>query len=287
MRVEATALGPGIRLLPGGASVLFLDPNETPGCAASASSPASPDGWPASSAISTLFATATCISAAPPSRRCATSPSGGWWPRPTSWPTVPTWPSSSAGLVQRALLVFRSLRPGWPAMVPHLLELARQELDGRRRWDVAFPRRSGPWPAWTEAGGVRHYGRWDPVRRILTEVAPDADDGLPELRPLLERGGKLVAYRPGQRAVVRVERDEEVRFVKVVSPRRARRFVTRALAASGAAATTPGFPVLAPILDARAERGTIAFGELPGPTLRDLLLAGEADHALPAVAAGR
>ncbi len=187
------------------------------------------------------------------------------------------------GLVQRALLAFRSLRPEWQATTPHLIELARQELDGRRRWDVAFPRRSGPWPAWTETGGVRRYGRWDPAHRTLADAEPHDDDALPGLGPLLDHGGSLVAYRPGQRAVVRVEGEGAVRFVKVVSPHRARGLVSRALAV-GQAAATPGFPVLAPIVDACVERGTVAFAELPGPTLRDLFLAGEGDDALLAVA---
>ena len=189
------------------------------------------------------------------------------------------------GLVQRALLAFRSLRPGWRCTVPHLMELARQELGGRHGWDVAFPRRSGPWPAGTEAGGVRRYGRWDPVRRTLAESEPHGDDALPGLGPLLHHGATLVAYRPGQRAVVRMAPEDGVRFVKVVPPRRAHRLLTRAVAVGRATAATPGSPVLAPILEVCLERGTIAFGELPGPTLRDLLLAGQGDATLPAVAA--
>ncbi len=188
------------------------------------------------------------------------------------------------GLVQRALLAFRSLRPGWWATVPHLLELARQELAGRPRWDVTFPRRDEAWPAWTERSGVRRYGRWHPALRSLVEAEPHDDDALPALGPLLDRGGVLAAYRPGQRAVVRVEREEGVQFVKVVSPRRARRLVTRTCALRDAAATA-GFPVLAPIVESCVEEGTVSFGELPGPTLRDLLLVGEGDDALPALAA--
>ncbi len=188
------------------------------------------------------------------------------------------------GLVQRAVLAFRSLLPEWQAAVPHLVELARQELAGRPRWDVAFPRRSGLWPAWTESGGVRRYGRWDPADRTLTDVRPSDDDALPGLGLLLAQGGSLATYRPGQRAVVRLEGEAGVRFVKVLPPGRAQRLVTRASALDRAAAT-PGFPQLAPIVDACLERGTVTFAELPGPTLRDLLLAGEGEDAIPAVAA--
>lgn len=188
------------------------------------------------------------------------------------------------GLVQRALLAFRSLRPEWQAAVPHLVELARQELAGRPRWDVAFPRRSGLWPAWTESGGIRRYGRWDPAARTLTDVMPHDDDALPGLGLLLAQGGSLTTYRPGQRAVVRLEGEDGARFVKVLPPRRAQKLVTRASALDRAAAT-PGFPQLAPIVDACPERGTVTFAELPGPTLRGLLLAGKGEDAIPAVAA--
>lgn len=191
----------------------------------------------------------------------------------------------ACGHVERALLAFRSLRPDWPKAVPHLIDLAHEELHGRAGWDVCFPRRSGPWPAWTETEGIRRYGRFDPVGRTLVEIAPRDDDALPGLARLLEDGGSLVAYRPGQRAVVRVEGEVGVRYVKVVSPRRARRIIANAQAMSRAASTTPAFPSLAQILDQQPDQGSIVFADLPGPSLRDLLLAGSGRAVLPVVGA--
>lgn len=191
----------------------------------------------------------------------------------------------ACGHVQRALLAFRSLRPDWREAVPHLIDLAHEELHGRAGWDVCFPRHSGPWPAWTNTGGIRRYGRFDPVRRTLVEVSPRDDDALPGLAPLLEDGGSLVAYRPGQRAVVRVEGEAGVRYVKVVPPRRARRLIANAHALSRAASTTTAFPSLAQILDQQPDRGSIVFADLPGPSLRDLLLAGSGRTVLPEVGA--
>lgn len=187
-------------------------------------------------------------------------------------------------LVQRALLAFRSLHPARRELVPHLLSLAHEELHGRSPWDVTFPRRSGLWPAWTATGGVRRHGRFDPVGRTLVDAGSRDDDALPGLGPLLVDGGTLIAYRPGQRAVVRVEGVDGIQFVKVIPPRRAGRVVIRARAVARVAGSTPGFPVLAEIVDAHVEHGTVAFAELPGPTLRDLLLAGIGADSLPAVA---
>ncbi|CAN5241370.1 hypothetical protein BH18ACT4_BH18ACT4_06110 [soil metagenome] len=203
--------------------------------------------------------------------------------RPTGLGDLPFF--VACGLVEQALLAFRSVRPAWREMVPQLIELAREELIGPAPWQVAYPRRSGRWPTWGEVDGVRRYGRWDPVSRTQIDVEPHSDEALPALGRILDRGGLLVAYRPGQRAVVRVDDGEGCRYVKVTSPGKARRLVTRTVALHQVAADTPDFPLLAPLVDADVEQGTIVFAELVGPTLRDLLLAGEAGDALPDVAA--
>jgi aminoglycoside phosphotransferase (APT) family kinase protein len=107
-------------------------------------------------------------------------------------------------------------------------------------------------------------------------IAACLDDVLPGTGPAAV---EVVAYRPAERAVVRVSRGGRVLFVKAVPPSRLVGIVARHEALARA-----GLPV--PAVVAAAVDGWFAMEALPGPTLRDRIKAwpcsiGDAAMALP------
>jgi aminoglycoside phosphotransferase (APT) family kinase protein len=150
---------------------------------------------------------------------------------------------------------------------------------------VAATTSSGPpeGAAVLESGGLS-VGVWrypfDPALPALVDaVYPD------RLAQRLSHVGagpwtpSVVGYRPGRRAVVRVEGPERTVFLKLVRPGRA-----AALARRHQALFEAGLPV-PELLAADLEDGLLVLGALPGTVLRDRLICpGEGSAAAPSSA---
>lgn len=192
---------------------------------------------------------------------------------------------TAVGLVERALVAVRTVVAGATAAELALgaaIELLAPASRGRpaagpgpppppplvarpEGWERFHPRPTGRWPG--VAGG--RPGRYDPERGTFEAVDPAHDPALPALARWLPRG-ELVAYRPGQRAVVRVATDRGCRYAKVLPRRKADRLVDRLAALDAAVAGGARLPRLAPLLD-RPEDDVLLFGALGGPSLHDVL----------------
>jgi aminoglycoside phosphotransferase (APT) family kinase protein len=107
-----------------------------------------------------------------------------------------------------------------------------------------------------------------------------SDPGLPGLaRAARAPGATVLGHRLDRRALVRVERPGETRFVKIVRPRRAHRVLDGALRAAALAGDS--FSVPRPV-DVDLDAGTVAFETLRGRPLAERL-----DETGALVAAGR
>jgi aminoglycoside phosphotransferase (APT) family kinase protein len=166
----------------------------------------------------------------------------------------------ACALVQRALLSFRTFDPRWPMLGAALLERAI-DAAGATRWHVVHARPSGHWTASTGGGHPRvaigEDDRW-------TDVDPQSDPRLPGLPDALRRG-RLVAHRPGRRAVVH----SGTSYLKVLPPKRVDAFVDRL--------TTVGPllppPILAPrVLGVERSLGIVEIESMPGTPFHDLLI---------------
>lgn len=91
----------------------------------------------------------------------------------------------------------------------------------------------------------------------------------------------VMTYRAGRRAVIRLQGDRDVVFVKVVLPRRAERLVRvhEALHAAGAAVPQ--------VLDADVEAGIVVLSALEGASWRDQLLSAQRGGPEPGGVAAR
>ena len=138
---------------------------------------------------------------------------------------------------------------------------------GGAMWDVAWPRPEGPWPVrlWDPGAAQPAYGVYDPDTGVLHPVRPEEDPALPGLRWAMARG-RLVSYRPGRRATVRLDGSPPA-YAKVVRPRRAAVVAQRAGAVAAALAGSPGAPEIPGLADVDLELGLLVFHEVPGRPL--------------------
>lgn len=181
------------------------------------------------------------------------------------------------GLLERALLPFRHLAPDFEERCAAILDRAAEALDvgsAPATGPTAFthsdcgtfhPRPKGRWPGRRKgAGGERQYCTYDPDLDRVDAVDPARDRKLPGLVSLLERG-RLVAYRAGRRATVRIGD----RFAKVLRPGRTTDIAQRhdALAAIDA----PSFPRVPSVVEHDEGAGVLLLETVPGTPLHDLL----------------
>ena len=170
-------------------------------------------------------------------------------------------------------------RPGSDLIVRYDATIRR---DGREHHDtlIAATAAAGPPPgsvpveATTDAGDHLIVGVWrwpyDPVlpalERAVTPGRAEALLGDVVAGPVTL---EVVAYRPTERAVIRVtDAVGRVRYVKVTAPGTTAALVDRHVRLGAAGVPVPE------VLAADAEQGWLAMAELPGPTLRERLKAG-------------
>jgi hypothetical protein len=156
---------------------------------------------------------------------------------------------------------------------PPLLVRDQPHADGYL-WEVVWPRPKGPWPVRLRHGasGALAFGIYDPQTDALQRVRPEEDEALPPLRDLLQ-AGRLIAYRPGRRATVRLGDGGKARYAKVFRPARARapRERIRAVTAALKGRPAPGIPEM---VEADLTAGVLVFRGAPGLSLHDRLMGG-------------
>lgn len=178
----------------------------------------------------------------------------------------------ACALVQRALLAFRTFDPRWPDIGAALLEHAI-DAAGAPRWQTVHARPSGHWTASgdddrTPRAAISEGRHWE-------SVDPDRDERLPGLAAALERG-RLVAHRPGRRAVVHTGGS----YLKVLPPKRARALVDR---------LTTVAPLLPPnlrapgVLSVDAVLGIVEIESMAGTSFHDLLVGNDRDARAAAI----
>lgn len=194
------------------------------------------------------------------------------------------------GLLQRALLPARRLSEGWPSQCRKLVDRAWEQIatgpkpvarrdffrlsltEDELSWDRFYPSSGPRWPGRIVGDDGRLiYGHYDRDLKRFVATSPEQDRALPGLARALSRG-KLVAYRPGRRAVVRCRTDDEVRFIKLMRPGRLTRVLSHHLAANAVGtATKPPFPVFPMLLEVDPASGALTFSELQGASLHCVL----------------
>lgn len=174
-----------------------------------------------------------------------------------------------AALVERALLAFRHLQPGWPEQVEALLRRAAgSTADGS--WEVLHPRPSGLWTGWRRGDAGRQVaGVFEPVTAVFVDRAED-DPALPGLAAWSARA-ELVGHRPGRRAVLR----HGASFVKVVRPRRVEPLVSGHAAVAAAAERSPGVPASPALELVDRAAGVVVLSRVPGLPLHEVLMGGD------------
>ncbi len=141
------------------------------------------------------------------------------------------------------------------------------------RWTALFPRKSPPWPARGRLPDGREvHGSFDPRTKKLTPCPPWRDHVLFALETF-EGRGQLVAWRPGQRAVVQLA-GSPPRFAKFGKPKKIRQAVDliRTLETPEANPDV-GLPR---VLEDAAEQGWMVLDNIPGRSLHERLRLGEA-----------
>lgn len=199
------------------------------------------------------------------------------------------------GLVARALLSLRRLENDWEEQAMRLLETAlsaevaplgeaargatrffsrpaRVNVNGQQlSWRTFYPRPTGSWPGVLEDDrGHLVYGCLDPASGHFTRVEPEHDPALPALASW-KRRGEIVSYRPLQRATVRVEGASGRMYAKILRPGKARRLQQRARALEAVAQAPPRAFQLPPLVSDLVDQGVVAFGEVAGRPLGDVL----------------
>jgi aminoglycoside phosphotransferase (APT) family kinase protein len=181
------------------------------------------------------------------------------------------------GLLERALLPFRHLAPDFEERCAAILDRAAEALDAGSSpaagpssfsdpdCGTFHPRPRGRWPGRRKGpAGERRYCTYDSDLDRIEEVDPRRDRKLPGLEAQLERG-RLVAYRAGRRATVRVGE----RFAKVLRPGRTAGIAARhhALAAISAGS----FPRVPAVVEHDEHAGVLLLDAIPGTPLHELL----------------
>lgn len=182
---------------------------------------------------------------------------------------------ASGGTIESVRPVQVQYRPGSDVVVRYSARVSWQGAPARRETLVAASAVHGTYPGVVPISAETPFGhveigvwRWpfDPVLGGLGDAvtAPSVAELLGV--PVDDVGVEVVAFRPTERAVVRVTAaGEPLAYVKVVAPVR-----VAAIAGRHRALRTAGVP--APELIAVDEaRGLLAMRPLLGPTLRDLV----------------
>jgi hypothetical protein len=133
------------------------------------------------------------------------------------------------------------------------------------------------------------YGLFDPGDGSVEVVDPASDPGLPSLGRLL-RTGKLVAYRPTRRAVVRLPGDgaHPHRYAKVLRAGRVAPLVARhELLETVRHRAGPEFPAFPPLLEWSDEEGVVTVGGVAGRSLHTVLRSARTEAAGPVIAVAR
>jgi len=210
---------------------------------------------------------------------------------------------TACGLAELALLPFRRLEPAYETKVIEALDLLERTIgeaphgppaatggaaSAQRAFGVTFdsieirgatwqaihPKRNGPWPGFFEdSKGRRVWGQWDPERLRFEELRPEDDPLFARCADWLRRG-TLVAYRPGNRAVIRVADAPGARYAKITTPARASRSLRIHEALRAIPRVPAGFPHLPEVLEADADRGIVVYAGLEGTSLFDRLGSG-------------
>lgn len=185
---------------------------------------------------------------------------------------------ATGGRIESVHPVQVQYRPGSDVVVRYSAQVAWNDRPAVRETLVASSavhgRHPGAVPVMADAaGGSIEVGVWrwpfDPVLVGLADAV--TADAVARLLEVDRRGLRVdvVAFRPTDRAVVRVVRDDETfAYLKVVAPER-----TAQIAQRHRALLAAGVPV-ASVLAADDQRGLLVLEALPGPTLRELVKSG-------------
>ena len=158
------------------------------------------------------------------------------------------------------------------------------EQDGYRL-ERAYPRRKGPWPCVLKHQEDGHaYGTLDPSTRDIVPVRPEEDPLLATSLDLLD-GGELIAYRPGQRAVIRTTCPEGTAYSKILPVKKARAVASRLAILSPR--PEPPFPEIPTVRADESRPGIVTIEALEGETLRERLAAVQNEDAADASIVGR
>ncbi|MDP8955758.1 MAG: aminoglycoside phosphotransferase family protein [Actinomycetota bacterium] len=198
----------------------------------------------------------------------------------------------------------RALDNWWPNRPAELLELALDVIANARvtrptfftgdsavppgtQWQVFYPKDGRHWAGFLQDPfGKVVYGIYDSATDSFQEVRPEDDGELPALRRWCRRG-ELLNYRVGRRATVRIEaRDGQPgAYVKIRPPSRVK-LLRRYRDVHELLSSTPGAPLVPPLIDYRPEEGVLVLGDVPGRALREFVLEGgaRADSAIEAAA---
>ena len=182
---------------------------------------------------------------------------------------------ATGGVIESIRPVQVQYRPGSDVVVRYSVQVSWQGGPAKRETLVAASTTHGPHPGAVlitadTASGPIEVGVWrwpfDPVLTGLGDVvsAPTAAAVLGIASD--ELTVEIVAFRPTERAVVRVARHgDPVAYIKVVAPARAGGVIHRhdALIAAGVPAPR--------VVAADEDRGLIGLDALRGPTLRELI----------------
>jgi aminoglycoside phosphotransferase (APT) family kinase protein len=215
---------------------------------------------------------------------------------------------TAAALADRAAgsVLRRALDHWWPSRPAELLELALDVIPGARnprptyfgretptksgaQWQVFYPKDGTTWAGFVQdPSGNVVYGVYDSVTDSFREVRPEEDTELPALAKWIGQGD-LLNYRVGRRATVRVpgREGQPDAYVKIRPPSKVK-VHRRYRAVHELLMGTRGAPHVPPLLDYRPEEGVIVLAEVPGRSLREVILeeGGRADAAIEAAAQG-
>lgn len=185
---------------------------------------------------------------------------------------------ATGGVIESARPVHVQYRPGSDVVVRYSAQVSWHGAPAKRETLVAASAVHGRHDGVVPISADTPYGpvevgvwRWpfDPVVTGLAEivtstsVATFLDDDAPTPPEI-----QIAAYRPTDRAVVRVLRDgEAVAYIKAVAPARASHIADRHEALLSAGVPAP------PVRHVDSRRGLVVMEALTGPTLRELIKA--------------
>ncbi|MFT7620578.1 MAG: aminoglycoside phosphotransferase (APT) family kinase protein, partial [Planctomycetota bacterium] len=110
------------------------------------------------------------------------------------------------------------------------IELARipEEPQNKPEWVQLYPGSRTPWAGLgvLESDGREEYGQFDPETGTFRFIEPAHDEALPGLAHAINEG-ELISWRPGRRAVVKVKREGDVVYRKLLPHKKLGRAVSK------------------------------------------------------------